>query len=81
MYCENTERLYYSIDSLISGKMRKNMRGLSEGMYTLISRPRNEMTELEKEMSLLSVFQDSFLASFLKKGDVFTLRLIEYAFS
>lgn len=68
MYSENTERLYSSIDSLISNKVKKNMRELSEGMYALMSRPRNEMTELEKEMSLLSVFQDSFPGQLSEEG-------------
>lgn len=48
--------------------MRKNMRRLSEGMYALMSRPRNELTELEKEMRLLSVFQDSFPGQLFEKG-------------
>lgn len=44
------------------------MRELSEGMYALMSRPRNEMTELEKEMSLLCVFQGSFLGQLFEEG-------------
>lgn len=68
MYCENTERLYCSIDSVISSIMRKNMRELSEKIHALMSRPRNEMTELEKEMSLLSAFQDSFPGQLFEEG-------------